>query len=316
MQAAVIDRFGGPETFTVEELPVPKITPDQVLIQVESAGVGKWDAFEREGMFAQMIGGTPQFPYVLGSEGAGRIVALGEKVRHFYVGDQVYGFVGARNPKAGFYAEYAAVESSQVWGVPDKLTTEKAGAMPIDGGTALRGLRDILALKRGETLMVFGASGGMGHLAVQLGKRMGARVLAVASGTNGVELVQKLGADAVVEGHHGDVEVAAHEFAPNGIDTALITAGGKAVEKALASMRAGGRVAYPMGVQPQPVGRSDLQVKGYSANTDRELMDKLNELIDLDPFEVHIAQIFPLLHVDEAHRVLNSHYVGRLALHP
>src|SRR5271169_644098 len=99
MRAAVIDRFGGPETFTVKELPVPEITPDQVLIKVESAGVGKWDAFEREGGFAKIYGVKPQFPYVLGSEGAGRIVALGEKVRHFYVGDMVYGHVGARSPK-------------------------------------------------------------------------------------------------------------------------------------------------------------------------------------------------------------------------
>ena len=111
-------------------------------------------------------GGTPHFPYVLGSEGAGRIVAIGEKVRRFYEGDYVYGFVDARNPKGGFYAEYTAVNEDQVWPVPVKLTTERAGALPIDGGTALRGLRDVLALKRGETLMVFGASGGMGHLAL------------------------------------------------------------------------------------------------------------------------------------------------------
>ena len=87
------------------ELDVPQVAPDQVLIQVESAGVGKWDTFERDGTFAKMYGGTPHFPNVLGSEGAGRIVEIGEKVRRFYVGDLVYGYVGARSPKAGFYAE-------------------------------------------------------------------------------------------------------------------------------------------------------------------------------------------------------------------
>jgi len=314
MRAAVIHRFGGPETFTTVMLPVPEVAPDQVLIQVESAGVGKWDVFEREGMLAQMYGGTPQFPYVLGSEGAGRIVTLGEKVRHLYVGDLVYGLVGARNPKSGFYAEYTAVNSDQVWAVPEKLTTQKAGALPIDGGTALRGLRDTLALKRGETLMIFGASGGMGHLALQLGKRMGARVFAVASGTDGVALTKRLGADAVVEGHAGDVEASAREFAPNGIDAALITAGGKTAEKALTSMRDGGRVAYPYGVRPEPVGRSGLQVQNFGANFNRETLDKLNELIDLDPFDVHIHATFRIEKVDEAHLALGSHYLGRLAL--
>ncbi len=314
MRAAVIYRFGGPETLTIATLDVPEIAPDQVLIHVESAGVGKWDAFEREGMLAQMYGGTPHFPYVLGSEGAGRIVAIGEKVRRFYEGDYVYGFVDARNPKGGFYAEYTAVNEDQVWPVPVKLTTERAGALPIDGGTALRGLRDVLALKRGETLMVFGASGGMGHLALQLGKRMGARVFAVASRADGVAFAQRLGADAEVDGHTADVAASAREFAPGGIDAALLTAGGEAVERALTAMHDGGRVAYPYGVRPEPVGRSGLQVKGYSSNSDRELMDKLNELIDLDPFEVHISRMFSLEHVDEAHLALNTHYLGRLAL--
>jgi NADPH:quinone reductase-like Zn-dependent oxidoreductase len=162
--------------------------------------------------------------------------------------------------------------------------------------------------------MIFGASGGMGHLALQLGKRMGARVLAVASGADGVALAKRLGADAVVEGHSGDVEASAREFAPDGIDAALITAGGKAVERALTSMRDGGRVAYPYGVRPEPIGRSRLQVQNFSANFDRETMVKLNELIDLDPFEVHIDRTFHLEKVDEAHLALGSHYLGRLAL--
>ena len=216
--------------------------------------------------------------------------------------------------KPDFTQSDTAVNEDQVWSVPVKLTTERAGALPIDGGTALRGLRDTLALKRGETLMVYGASGGIGHLAVQLGKRMGARVFAVASGADGVALSQRLGADAVMEGHSADVVAAAREFAPGGIDAALVTASGEAVEKALTAIRDGGRVAYPYGVRPEPVGRSGLQVKGYTANLDRELMDKLNELIDLDPFEVHIARMFPLEHVDEAHLSLGSHYLGRLAL--
>jgi len=316
MQAVAIDRFGGLETLILRTLPVPPVGPDQVLVRVESAGVGAWDVFEREGMFAEMYGGEPQFPYVLGSEGAGRVVAVGEKVSRFQQGDRVYGLITMRTPKGGFYAEYAAVNAEQAWPIPGRLTTVQAGVMPIDAGTALRGLRDILGLKQGEVLMIFGASGGIGHIAVQLAKRMGARVLAVASGDDGVALAQRLGADAVVEGHTGDVAPAAREFAPDGLDAALVTAGGEAAERALATVRNGGRVAYPNGVQPEPKARPGVHVKSYNAMYDPELMETLNRLIDAGPFDVHVARTFSLNQAAAAHRALATHHLGRFALRP
>jgi len=314
MQAVAIDRFGGLETLTLRMLPVPEVGPDQVLVGVESAGVGRWDVFEREGMFAEMFGIEPKFPYVLGSEGAGTVVAVGEKVSRFQEGDRVYGLILLRSLKGGFYAEYAAVDVEQAWPIPSKLTIVQAGAMPVDAGTALRGLRDILGLKQGEALMIFGASGGIGHLAVQLAKRMGARVLAVASGNDGVVLAHRLGADAVVEGHTSDVAAAVRAFAPDGADAALLTAGGEAAERALAAVHDGGRAAYPNGVRPEPKARPGVQVKTYNAMYDAELMESLNRLIDAGPFEVHVARTFSLEQAAEAQRALDTHFVGRLAL--
>jgi NADPH:quinone reductase-like Zn-dependent oxidoreductase len=316
MQAAAIDRFGGLETIALQTLPVPEVGSDEILVRVESAGVGAWDAFEREGMFAEMMGGEPKFPYVLDSEGAGIVAAVGEQVSRFKEGDRVYGLITLRNPKGGFYAEYAAVKAEQAWPIPDKLTIEQAGVMPIDAATALRGLRDTLGLKQGEALMIFGASGGIGHMAVQLAKRMRARVLAVASGDDGVALAQRLGADVVVEGYTGDVAAAAREFAPDGLDAALVTAGGEAAERALAAVRDGGRVAYPNGVRSEPKARPGVRVQSYNANYDPELMEKLNQLIDAGPFEVHVARTFSLDQAAEAHRALDTHFLGRLALRP
>lgn len=316
MHAVAMDRFGGLETLTLRTLPVPEVGPDQVLVRVESAGMGAWDVFEREGMFAETYGGEPKFPYVLGSEGAGIVAAVGEQVSRFQEGDRVYGLITLRNPKGGFYAEYAAVNAEQAWPIPDKLTTEQAGAMPSDAATALRGLRDTLGLKQGEALMIFGASGGIGHMAVQLAKRMGARVLAVASGGDGVALAQQLGADAVVEGHTGDVAAAAREFAPDGLDAALVTAGGEIAERALAAVRDGGSIAYPNGVRPEPKVRPGVRVQSYNANYDPELMEKLSQLIDAGPFEVHVARTFSLDQAAEAHRALDTHFLGRLALRP
>src|SRR5437870_5945780 len=122
--------------------------------------------------------------------------------------------------------------------------------MAVDVLTAYAGLETTLHLKSGESILIFGASGGIGHMAVQLAKRMGARVLAIASGDDGVALARRLGADSAVDGHKGDMLDAVRKFAPGGIDAALVTAGGDATDKALAALRDGGRVAFPNGVEP------------------------------------------------------------------
>jgi NADPH:quinone reductase len=313
MHAAAIDKFGG--RITRHSLPVPRPGPDEILIRVKAADVGVWDPFEREGGFAKMYGGKPKFPYVLGTDGAGTVSAVGSKVRKFKKGDHVYA-LSLMNPKGGFYAQYAAVKARDASTIPGKLTMEQAGALPVDAVTALRGLDDSLHLKKGESLLIFGASGGIGHLAVQLAKRMGARVFAVASGKDGVALVKRLGADAVVDGHKDDVLAAAKKFAPDGIDAALVTAGGKAAQQALKSLRIGARVAYPHGVEPAPKARAGIKVKSYDGDSDPEIIAKVNRLIEKAPFTVHVARTFSLDQAAQAHRALDRHYLGKITLCP
>ena len=313
MHAAAIDEFGGP--ITPHTLPVPQPGPDEVLIRVEAAGVGAWDPFDREGGFAKMMGVEPRFPYILGTDGAGTVVGVGSQVHRFKKGDRVYA-MALMNPKGGFYAEYAAVKASDAAPIPGTLTVEEAGVLPVDAVTALRGLDDALGLRAGESIMIFGASGGVGHLAVQLAKRMGARVFAVASGADGVALAERLGADAAVDGRAEDMAAAARRFAPEGIDTALLTAGGPAAERALEAVRDGGRVAYPNGVEPEPRARPGIAVKSYDGEASPEVMEKLNALIEKGPFRVHVARTFPLEQASEAHRALEGHYLGKIALRP
>src|SRR5215469_10127927 len=309
MRAAALDRFGGVENIHVAQLPVPELGPDEVLLRVESAGVGVWDHYEREGEFAKMFGTKPSFPYVLGSDGAGTVAAVGERVHNFKEGDRAYALALA-NPKGGFYAEYAAVKAENVWPIPKGLGVEQAGVMPVDALTGLRGLDEILRLKRGESVMVFGAGGGIGHLAVQLAKRMGARVLAVASGADGVALAQRLGADAVVNGRTDDVAAATQAFAPAGLDAALMTAGGEAADRALNAMREGGRVAHPNGVEPVPKVRPGVRLSSYDVAVDPKAIEKLNRLIEAGPFDVHVARTFRLDQGAEAHHALDEHYLG------
>lgn len=315
MRAAALDRFGGVENIHVKQIPVPQPGPDEVLLRIESAGVGVWDPYEREGEFAKMFGTKPTFPYVLGSDGAGTVAAVGAQVRGFKEGDYAYA-LALTNPKGGFYAEYAVVKAEQVSRIPKKLSVEQAGVMPSDALTALRGLDEILKLKKGESLMVFGAGGGIGHLAVQLAKRMGARVFAVASGDDGVALAKRLGADIVVNGRKDDVEAAARAFAPNGLDAALITAGGETAERALRAMNKNGRVAYPNGVEPAPKAPPGVKSQNYDIEPSAQQIEKLNRLIESGPFEVHVARTFPLDQAAEAHRELDKHYLGKLALRP
>lgn len=319
MRAVVIDRFGGPEVFSIRNVPIPEPKPDQIMVQVASAGIGVWDNAEREGILAKMFGTQAKFPWILGSEGAGKVVAIGSNVRKFNIDDLVYGHIWSpQEPtKAGFYAEYAVLNEHHVWPIPSNVPVEQAGTLLIDGGTAFTGLDSTLALKQGESLMVFGASGGLGHLAIQLAKKMGAIVFAVASGEDGVELALKLGADAAVDGHMGDIIASAKEFAPEGFDTALIAVAGDVTAQALTTMRAGGRVAYPwVNQRAPPKTPANVSSSGYNLHMGQDLIEKMNKVIETGTFALHLGKTFQLDQVVEGFKTVTSHHLGRLALLP
>jgi NADPH:quinone reductase-like Zn-dependent oxidoreductase len=283
------------------------------LIHVEAAGVGVWDPFEREGGFAKEFNINPVFPLVLGSDGAGTVEAVGNQVKRFKKGDRVYG-ISLMNPKGGFYAQYAVVKEANLAFIPGKLTMPQAAAMAVDAVTAFAGLDTTLGLKNRESVLILGASGGIGHLAVQFAQRIGARVLAVASGDDGVDFVRGLGAEKVVDGYKEDVFAAARQFAPDGLDAALLTTGGEAAEKSLAVLRAGGRAAYPNGVQPVPKERAGIKIQSYDGEYNPPPLDKVNRLIEAGAFEVNVAHTFSLDQAADAQRALNDHYLGKLAL--
>jgi NADPH2:quinone reductase len=312
MLAAAMDSFGGVESIRVRELPVPRPRPGEVLIRVEAAGVGSWDAVEREGAYDGAFSVPSTFPYVLGWDGAGRVSAVGADVAGFSPGDRVYA-ASMPLPRGGFYAQYAVVAQEHVARVPAGLAVEQAAAMPWDTLTALSGL-DVLQLRPGRSLMVFGASGGIGHLAVQLAKHQGARVLAVASGADGVALASRLGADLAVDGRREDIPAAARAFAPDGLDGAVVTAGGEVVDLALSAVRDGGCVAFPNGVTPEPRTRSAVRLVRYDGERDRAATDRLNRLVEAGAFTVHVDRAFPLEQVADAHRLIAGHYLGKVVL--
>ena len=299
MRAVAIDQTGGPEALQLRTLPVPSVDANEVLIAVRAASVASWDIEIRQSLAYV----KPRFPYTLGSDGSGVIAAVGDAVKRFEVGDEVYAYCWD-NPKGGFYAEYVAVSSDCVSRLPKGVSLEAAGALGASGLTAQSGIDRVLKIQRGEALIIHGGSGAVGTLALQIAKLRGARVLATASGEEGVALVRRLGADVAIDGRTADIAAAAREFAPKGADALLALAGGAALEKCLEALRTGGRVAYPNGVNPAPTPRPGMSVTPYDAlfGDQKDQFVALNRAVEAKHFEVPIAATFALTDAAAAHR--------------
>lgn len=311
MRAAAIDRFGGPAVLKLRVLPAPVPDSGEVLIAVHTAGVGGWDADIRAGWWPF---GRPRFPIVLGTDGSGTIAEVGSRVRRFRRGQKVYSYAW-NNSQGGFYAEYVAVSADNVALVPEILDLRQAGAIGTTGLTALQGVDDALHLRKGQSVIIHGASGGVGTSAVQFAKLRGARVLASASGKDGVALARRLGADMAVDGRHDDVAAAARQFMPRGVDAVLAFAGGQTLTRCLDALHLGGCLAYPNGVEPAPRKRAGIKVIAYDAVAGVGDLRRLNQAIEAARLEVPIAALFPLAQAAKAHkRVAEGHVLGKIVL--
>ncbi len=313
MLASAINEFGDASKFDIKELPIPTIADNEILIKLDYAGIGQWDTFEREGGYDQMLGLNSKFPYIIGSEGSGEIVSLGKNVKNFEINDKVYA-VGFLNPKGGFYAEYVSVSYKLVKKIPETITLLQASVIAGVGLTALRGLTDVLNLKKGESIAIFGASGGIGHIAVQIAKSLGAKIYAIASKTDGVSLIKSYGIEHVINGKSEDIIAKAHSFGFNKFDKVLLTFSHKDINKFIKDFCLGGKVAYPNGVFPEPEKRSDVDIFGYNGEPDEDIINRLHRYIENGEITPHVDQVFKLDNVKDAHKHLIEHYVGKLAI--
>jgi NADPH2:quinone reductase len=312
MKAAAVDRFGGAEEISIHTLPVPQPGPGEVLIALHAAGVGVWDAEVREGLWRPK--GRPKFPLVLGTDGAGTIAAKGAGVRRFGVGDRAWAY-DAENRKGGFYAEYVAVAAEKTGPAPPRLKWREAGAAAVTSLTALQGIQGQLRLRRAETILIFGATGAVGTLALQFAKWRGARVLATATGREARALARRLGADAVIDARSEQAVDELRASAPDGLDAVFTFAGGEPLERCLALVKPGGRVAYPNGVEPEPRRRRGLRLLKYDAVATPAEFARLARAVEECGLRVPIAAVYPLEQAAEAHvRLQQGHLLGRIAL--
>jgi len=226
----------------------------------------------------------------------------------------VYAF-SWNNPKGGFYAEYTAVPAEKVAPIPKRLDLFHAGAIPITGLTALQGIDDVLELKRDEHILIHGASGGVGTLAIQFARLRHARVFASVSGDDGVALALRLGAHAAVDGKAEDIAEAARRFAPKGVEAVLALAGGPGFQKSLDATRDGSRVAYPNGVEPVPRKRKGTEMLSYDAVAGIREFERLNRAVMNANLEVPIAATYTLASAAKAHqRIEEGHVLGKIVL--
>lgn len=230
MKAFVIDKYGKDIELKQVSLPTPKIHDSQLLIEIHAAGVNVLDAKLKDGDFKAVI--PYKMPLILGNDLAGVVKKIGTNVTKFKIGDEVY----ARPDQAriGTFAEYIAISESDVALKPSNLTMVEAASVPLVGLTAWQALIEKAQLKAGQKVFVQAGSGGVGTIAIQLAKHLGAEVATTASSRN-KELVQKLGADIVIDYKSQDFESVLHDY-----DVVLHSQNTETLQKSLRIVKKGG----------------------------------------------------------------------------
>lgn len=234
MKAVLCKAFGPADTLVVEDVSSPEIKKNEVLLDVHAAGINFPDTLIIEGKYQF----KPPFPFSPGGEASGVISAVGEKVSHLKVGDRVMALTGW-----GSCAEQIAVPSYNVLPMPDAMDFTTAAAFSMTYGTAIHALKQRGALQAGETLLVLGASGGVGLAAIEIGKAMGARVIAAASSAEKLEVARQAGADELVNYQDEDVRERLRTLTKGqGVDVVIDPVGGDLFETVFRSIAWNGRM--------------------------------------------------------------------------
>ncbi|MFI7573977.1 NADP-dependent oxidoreductase [Micromonospora sp. NPDC049497] len=306
MKAIAIDEYGSAGLLTLRELPDPPVGPDTVLVRVRAAGVNPVDWKVREGHLA---GAFPShFPLVPGWDVAGVVAAAGPAVTGFAVGDEVIGYCRRDHIQHGTYAELVPAPERTLADKPVQASWAEAAGLPLAGLTAYQALQ-LARTGGGDTVLVHGASGGVGHLAVQVARALGVdRVIGTASPSHH-DFVRSLGAEPVTYGDGLAERVRA--LAPDGVDVALDLFGGEALDASVELLARPARLIST--ADPEHVARlggSYLFVKPSTAD-----LTVLAGLVDAGRLTVHVERAFPLAQAADAHRLVEAGHVrGKVVL--
>jgi NADPH:quinone reductase-like Zn-dependent oxidoreductase len=230
MKAFIVDRYGSTDGLRAGEMPDPELREDDVLVQIHAAGVNALDSKIRDGAFKLIL--PYRLPLILGNDVAGVVIRVGSRVRRFKVGDEVY--ARPDQDRIGTFAEFISIQEDAVAMKPKELTMEEAASIPLVGLTAWQALIERANLKQGQKVFIQAGSGGVGTVAIQLAKHLGATVATTTSTAN-LDWVQRLGADIVIDYTKDDFETILHAY-----DVVLHSQGGETLEKSLRVLKPGG----------------------------------------------------------------------------
>jgi NADPH:quinone reductase-like Zn-dependent oxidoreductase len=232
MKALILDKYGKSDTLRLGDMPEPEVGDNDVLVQIHAASVNPLDSKIRDGEFKLIL--PYHLPIVLGHDVAGVVVAVGQSVRRFKIGDEVYG--RAADFRIGTFAEYIALSESDLALKPEALTMEEAASMPLVALTAWQVLVERAQLRKGHKVLIHAGSGGVGTIAIQLAKHLGATVATTTSAAN-IELAKSLGADIVIDYKKQDFEKQL-----SGYDVVLNSLGPDTLEKSVSVLKPGGKL--------------------------------------------------------------------------
>jgi 2-desacetyl-2-hydroxyethyl bacteriochlorophyllide A dehydrogenase len=241
MKAFVVTRYGKANSVEAVELPEPELGDRDVLVQIHAAGVNPLDLKIRNGELKPLL--ASKLPLVLGNDLAGVVVKAGTNVGRYKPGDEVY--AKPDKDRIGAFAELIAISENDVAKKPHRLDMEQAASIPLVGLTAWQALIEKAKLRAGQKVLIHAGSGGLGTIAIQLAKHLGATVATTTSTVN-VEWVKRLGADVVIDYRSNDFETVLHDY-----DVVIDTQGGQTLEKSLRVLKPGGKVISVAG-PPDP----------------------------------------------------------------
>ena len=327
MKAFVIEHFGEPNNFQIVDLPQPKPRSSQVLIKVAATSVNPVDTKIRQGAVGEI---APDFPAVLHGDVAGTIEAVGDDVDNFQVGDEVYGCAGGVKGTGGALAEYMLADADLIAHKPKSLTMAEAAALPLVSITAWEGLIDRAKIQSGQKVLVYGGTGGVGHIGVQLAKWVGAEVYATVSSESKAAIARSLRADVTINYYDTAVEefVAQHTDG-DGFDVVFDTVGNDNLQNAFKAAKLNGTVISTVSLSKQDL--TLLHAKGLTlhlvymlipilSGTNRayhgKILAKIAHLIDKDKIRPLIDdKIFSFSEVAAAHSYLESgQAIGKVVL--
>ena len=326
MKAILLKEHGGVEGFSVEEIPEPEVRPGHLLVKVAASSVNPVDYKIRQGLLP--VG--PVLPGILHGDMAGTITQVGEGVEGFGVGDEVYGCVGGFKGMPGVLSEYVLVDPRLVAKKPSNLSMLEAAALPLVGITAWNALIDRASVCEGQRILVHAATGGVGHVGLQLAKAFGAQVHATASDDRKIGIGLELGADRMINYKQTDVNsYVQSETGGEGYDIVFDTVGGKCLDNSFQAAKIGGSVVSIAARSTHDL--TPVHIKSLSLHVVFMLLpilrdqgrerhgEILRELTNL----VEIGKVRPLLHeeafdfqeVGRAHEALESgNAIGKVAL--